>query len=88
MRESLVAFTDRISAKVRSQGSYPLWWNILDEAGYPQVHVNDWNVIMNHDSPATQWCNEHVGWGDYYISGQAVFFTRDEDAVNFALRWA
>jgi hypothetical protein len=87
MRQAIADYADGYISDGKIKSTI-LWWNVFDEAGYPQVHVNNWNNIMNHDSPATQWCNEHVGRGDYYIAGQAVFFTRDEDAVNFALRWS
>jgi hypothetical protein len=88
MRESIVAFSDRINAEVRKNGAIPIWWVILESAGYPKVYVSNWINMHNEQSVATQWLDENVGWENYYRTGQEVYFTHDKDAVNFALKWA
>jgi hypothetical protein len=86
IRQAIVDYAeDFVKDKVRST---ILWWNVLDDAGYPGVAVKKWIDIMNEDGCAAAWCSENIGSRDYFRAGSAVYFTRDEDAVNFALRWA
>jgi hypothetical protein len=86
MRQAIVDYAnDFVKDKVRST---ILWWNVFDNAGYPKIELSNWSNLMHNFSPASSWCEENVGRRDYFRAGQAVYFTRDEDAVNFALRWA
>jgi hypothetical protein len=86
MRQCITDYAeDFVKDKIRST---ILWWNVFDDGGYPKVEVTDWIALTHPNSALSVWCRENINRRDYFIAGQAVYFTRDEDAVNFALRWA